>query len=52
MSNDFTAEDGYKDAHHTCKSCGTHFNHLDGEQYTKCVICSFDKDNNFAANES
>jgi hypothetical protein len=27
--------------HHTCKSCGTHFNHLDGETYAKCEICNF-----------
>ena len=52
ISNDFIAEDGYEDSHHTCISCGTHFNHLDGEQFTKCIICGFDKDNNFAADKN
>ncbi len=33
ISNDFIASDGYEDAHHTCKACGLHFNHLDGEQF-------------------
>ena len=52
ISNDFIAEDGYEDSHHTCNSCGTHFNHLDGEQFTKCVICGFGKDSNFAADKN
>lgn len=37
----FVAPDGYDEIHHTCKSCGTHFNHLDGETYAKCDTCRF-----------
>src|SRR5215212_10433217 len=37
----FVGQDGYDDIHHTCKLCGTHFNHLDGETYSKCEICKF-----------
>ncbi len=40
-SKDFQAEDGYKDIHHTCKNCGIHFNHLDGEQFNSCIICNY-----------
>ncbi|HEY7733847.1 MAG TPA: hypothetical protein VIB07_03545 [Nitrososphaera sp.] len=40
-SNSFTASDGYRDIHHTCKSCGVHFNHLDGETYATCETCHF-----------
>lgn len=50
ISNDFIAEDGYEDSHHTCQSCGTHFNHLDGEQFDKCNICGFNKDKNLVKN--
>jgi transposase-like protein len=39
-SNDFVASDGYEDSHHTCKVCGVHFNHLDGEQFKHCDICA------------
>lgn len=46
-SNDFTANDGYNDTHHTCLSCDTHFDHLDGEQFEHCSICNFDMDPNF-----
>lgn len=42
-SNDFKADDGYVDSHHTCMTCGTHFNHLDGEQFEFCSICDYDK---------
>lgn len=40
-SNDFIASDGYGDSHHTCKACGVHFNHLDGEQFNFCDICKY-----------
>ena len=40
-SKDFLAEDGYTDIHHTCKKCGIHFNHLDGEQFNICNICNY-----------
>ncbi len=40
-SKDFLAEDGCKDIHHTCKNCGIHFNHLDGEQFKTCTICNY-----------
>ena len=38
---EFLAEDGFQDIHHTCKNCGIHFNHLDGEQFENCKICNF-----------
>ncbi len=38
---EFLAEDGFQDIHHTCKNCGIHFNHLDGEQFGTCKICNF-----------
>ena len=40
-SHRIVAPDGYDDIHHTYKSCGTHFGHLDGETYAKCEICKF-----------
>lgn len=39
----FTAPDGYLDIHHTCKSCGAHFDHLDGTVFQKCEICNYNK---------
>jgi ribosomal protein L37E len=42
-SHSFVASDGYNDIHHTCRSCGTHFNHLDGETYARCDTCHFPK---------
>ncbi|MGH9909652.1 MAG: hypothetical protein ACRD32_03350 [Nitrososphaerales archaeon] len=47
-SNDlesFTIElpDNDCDIHHTCKNCGIHFNHLDGESYTTCDKCNYKK---------
>ena len=45
-SKEFIAEDGYEDSHHTCQNCGIHFNHLDGERFTKCIVCDFDYDKN------
>ena len=33
--------DGYFDMHHTCKSCNTHFDHLDGEIFEECQKCDF-----------
>ena len=41
ISNDFVATDGFEDSHHTCKTCGVHFNHLDGEQFKHCDICQY-----------
>ncbi len=40
-SKKFIAEDGYEDIHHTCATCGIHFNHLDGEQFKTCSICDY-----------
>lgn len=40
-SKEFLAEDGYNDIHHTCKNCGIHFNHLDGEKFKTCTICNY-----------
>ena len=34
-------DDGYFDMHHTCKSCNTHFDHLDGEIFSNCEKCNF-----------
>lgn len=42
-SKSFVAPDGYDDIHHTCRSCGTHFDHLDGETYVRCEICGYKK---------
>ena len=39
ISFSYTASDGFNDMHHTCLSCGTHFNHLDGETYVDCKLC-------------
>ena len=27
--------------HHTCRSCKTHFNHLDGDTYDRCEKCNY-----------
>ena len=35
-------KDGYFDMHHTCKECDTHFDHLDGEIFSKCTKCNYD----------
>jgi len=40
-SKKFIAEDGCEDIHHTCITCGIHFNHLDGEQFKTCSICDY-----------
>ncbi|NOJ29023.1 MAG: hypothetical protein DA328_02525 [Nitrososphaeraceae archaeon] len=37
----FIASDGYEDIHHTCLSCNTHFNHMDGEILDSCEICRY-----------
>jgi transposase-like protein len=37
----FTASDGYIDIHHSCRDCGSHFDHLDGTVFEKCDICSY-----------
>ena len=39
----FAAPDGYMDIHHTCKSCGVHFDHLDGTVFKKCETCNYNK---------
>jgi predicted Zn-ribbon and HTH transcriptional regulator len=31
------------DIHHTCRGCGIHFNHLDGETYEKCDKCAYER---------
>ena len=36
-----TGPDGYYDMHHTCLSCGAHFDHLDGEIFGKCDACGY-----------
>ncbi|MDH3278130.1 MAG: hypothetical protein OEM21_08525 [Nitrosopumilus sp.] len=33
--------DGYFDMHHTCKSCNTHFDHLEGEIFGSCKKCKY-----------
>lgn len=33
--------DGYYSMHHTCKSCNTHFDHLEGEVFDACDICNY-----------
>lgn len=38
---EFIANDGFDEVHHTCKTCGTHFNHLDGDIYDSCIQCNF-----------
>jgi len=42
-SKSFLANDGFEDIHHTCRNCGSHFNHLDGEQFKICAICNYSK---------
>jgi hypothetical protein len=37
----FVAPDGLEDMHHTCLTCRTHFNHLDGEIYSTCQTCNY-----------
>jgi len=37
----FTADDGFDDMHHTCLSCNTHFSHVDGEVFEKCITCDY-----------
>ena len=37
----FVATDGFEDMHHTCLTCRTHFNHLDGEVYSTCKTCNY-----------
>ena len=36
----FVASDGFDEMHHTCLSCDTHFNHLDGDTYITCEMCN------------
>ena len=36
-----TEADGYFDMHHTCKECGTHFDHLEGVTFDECNICGY-----------
>ena len=36
-----TESDGYFDMHHTCKSCNTHFDHLEGEIFSSCEKCGY-----------
>lgn len=42
-NSEFIAPDGFNEVHHTCKDCGTHFNHLDGDTYDSCIECNFIK---------
>lgn len=37
----FKASDGFEEVHHTCRSCKTHFNHLDGDTYDHCEQCNY-----------
>ena len=37
-----TGYDGYFDMHHTCKSCNTHCDHLEGEVFESCKICNYE----------
>ena len=37
----FVAPDGFDEIHHTCLSCGIHFNHLDGSTYPTCQKCNY-----------
>ena len=41
-SNSFVSNDGFEDTHHTCDTCGTHFDHLDGEVYSTCSLCNYE----------
>jgi len=36
-----TEEDGYFDMHHTCRRCGVHFDHLEGDLFDSCRVCNF-----------
>ncbi len=45
QGQEFLADDGFKDIHHTCNKCGIHFNHLDGEQFKICNICNYPRSN-------
>lgn len=31
--------DGYYDMHHTCRECGAHFDHLEGDTFERCETC-------------
>ena len=33
--------DGYFDMHHTCKSCNSHFDHLEGVVFEACDVCNY-----------
>lgn len=33
--------DGYYDMHHTCNSCGAHFDHLEGVVFDVCEGCGY-----------
>lgn len=33
--------DGYYDMHHTCNTCGIHFDHLDGQTFDSCEKCGY-----------
>ena len=33
--------DGYYDMHHTCGSCGAHFDHLEGVVFDACDACGY-----------
>ena len=37
----FFASDGFEEMHHTCLSCGIHFNHLDGDTHIICQACNY-----------
>ena len=36
-------QDGADKGARTCKSCGAHFDHLDGTVFQKCEICNYNK---------
>ena len=38
---EFKGIDGLDEMHHTCLSCGRHFDHLDGEAYRVCITCNY-----------
>ena len=38
-------DDGYFDMHHTCISCNTHFDHLEGIIFEACDVCNYKKTN-------
>ena len=31
--------DGYYDMHHTCRECGAHFDHLEGDTFERREAC-------------